>query len=89
MMMDQKKPLMLHLLLLLLFFSCFFLHHSVAVPLSRSVVLPSQEAEAPEVANKEMRRLDEEIIARMAIESDDYPGSGANNRHDPRSPGRP
>ncbi|KAK1317458.1 hypothetical protein QJS10_CPA05g00607 [Acorus calamus] len=26
---------------------------------------------------------------RMDLESNDYPGSGANNRHDPRNPGRP
>ena len=26
---------------------------------------------------------------RMKLELNDYPGSGANNRHDPRSPGKP
>lgn len=30
-----------------------------------------------------------EVAARMDIEVNDYPGSGANNRHEPRSPGRP
>ena len=25
---------------------------------------------------------------RMDLESTDYPGTGANNRHDPKSPGR-
>jgi hypothetical protein len=29
-----------------------------------------------------------EVAARMDIEVNDYPGSGANNRHEPRSPGR-
>ncbi|XP_042512740.1 uncharacterized protein LOC122087611 [Macadamia integrifolia] len=33
--------------------------------------------------------LDEAIIrGRMDIETNDYPGTGANNNHDPRSPGR-
>jgi hypothetical protein len=26
---------------------------------------------------------------RMEIEINDYPGSGANSRHDPKNPGRP
>jgi hypothetical protein len=26
---------------------------------------------------------------RMEIEINDYPGSGANSRHDPRNPGKP
>ncbi|ONM36992.1 hypothetical protein ZEAMMB73_Zm00001d043096 [Zea mays] len=30
-----------------------------------------------------------EVAVRMDIEVNDYPGSGANNRHEPRSPGRP
>ncbi|KAK1278263.1 hypothetical protein QJS04_geneDACA003460 [Acorus gramineus] len=33
--------------------------------------------------------VDELGHGRMDIESNDYPGSGANNRHDPKSPGRP
>ncbi|CAN6587005.1 unnamed protein product [Malus baccata var. baccata] len=28
------------------------------------------------------------IEGRMAIESEDYPGTGANNHHDPRTPGK-
>lgn len=28
------------------------------------------------------------VEGRMDLESTDYPGTGANNRHDPRSPGR-
>ncbi|KAJ0969773.1 hypothetical protein J5N97_022650 [Dioscorea zingiberensis] len=31
----------------------------------------------------------EEMMGRMDFETDDYPGSGANNRHDPKSPGKP
>jgi hypothetical protein len=38
-------------------------------------------------AAAEERDLDE-VAARMVIEVNDYPGSGANNRHDPKSPGR-
>uniref|UniRef100_J3L573 Uncharacterized protein n=1 Tax=Oryza brachyantha TaxID=4533 RepID=J3L573_ORYBR len=41
------------------------------------------------VAAAEERNLDEvAATARMVIEVNDYPGSGANNRHDPKSPGR-
>ncbi|KAK3162273.1 hypothetical protein QOZ80_1BG0087630 [Eleusine coracana subsp. coracana] len=29
-----------------------------------------------------------EVVTRMDIEVNDYPGSGASNRHEPRSPGR-
>nr|XP_010922887.1 uncharacterized protein LOC105046088 isoform X2 [Elaeis guineensis] len=82
-MMDQKKTL-LQLLALLLFLSCLLL------PLG-SLALGNQEPPLPEATDqvmvREVRMMEEEI-ARMDIESNDYPGSGANNRHDPRSPGR-
>ncbi|EAY76263.1 hypothetical protein OsI_04198 [Oryza sativa Indica Group] len=66
-----------------------------SVPLSRSVSLRNHQAsvsalEAPVQvvsAAAEERDLDE-VAARMVIEVNDYPGSGANNRHDPKSPGR-
>ncbi|XP_008792512.2 uncharacterized protein LOC103709093 isoform X2 [Phoenix dactylifera] len=82
-MMDHKKPL-LQLLALLLFLSCLLL------PLG-SLALGNKEPQLPEVTDQAMVRevrMMEEEIARMDIESNDYPGSGANNRHDPRSPGR-
>ncbi|XP_008792511.2 uncharacterized protein LOC103709093 isoform X1 [Phoenix dactylifera] len=88
-MMDHKKPL-LQLLALLLFLSCLLLPLG-AVPLSRSLALGNKEPQLPEVTDQAMVRevrMMEEEIARMDIESNDYPGSGANNRHDPRSPGR-
>ncbi|KAG8078278.1 hypothetical protein GUJ93_ZPchr0007g3867 [Zizania palustris] len=69
-----------------------------SVPLSRSLSLMNHQTsasglEAPAVqvvaaaAAAEGRNLGE-VAARMDIEVNDYPGSGANNRHDPKSPGR-
>ncbi|XP_078181548.1 uncharacterized protein LOC144575327 [Carex rostrata] len=63
-----------------------------AVPLSRNLALKNQNLPAAEIAiqaipTKEERNLGEKM-ARMNIEINDYPGSGANPRHDPRSPGR-
>ncbi|XP_020219867.1 uncharacterized protein LOC109802870 [Cajanus cajan] len=29
------------------------------------------------------------VEGRVDLESDDYPGTGANNRHDPKTPGTP
>uniref|UniRef100_A0A0E0JQ86 Uncharacterized protein n=1 Tax=Oryza punctata TaxID=4537 RepID=A0A0E0JQ86_ORYPU len=66
-----------------------------SVPLSRSMSLRNHQEsvsalEAPVqvvAAAAEERNLDE-VAARMVIEVNDYPGSGANNRHDPKSPGR-
>ncbi|KAF0892138.1 hypothetical protein E2562_013501 [Oryza meyeriana var. granulata] len=66
-----------------------------SVPLSRSMSLSNNQASvsAPETpvqvvaTTAEERNLDE-VAARMVIEVNDYPGSGANNRHDPKSPGR-
>ena len=40
-----------------------------------------------QVMTTEMPIQEEE--RRMELELNDYPGSGANNRHDPRSPGKP
>ncbi|KAG8055000.1 hypothetical protein GUJ93_ZPchr0001g31657 [Zizania palustris] len=65
-----------------------------SVPMSRSIAMRNHQAstsglEAPTqvVAAAEGRNLGE-VVARMDIEVNDYPGSGANNRHDPKSPGR-
>ncbi|KAF3330636.1 hypothetical protein FCM35_KLT03990 [Carex littledalei] len=63
-----------------------------AVPLSRNLALKNQNLPAEEIANQAIPIKEEtnlgEKMARMDIEINDYPGSGANPRHDPRSPGR-
>lgn len=46
-----------------------------------------------EIMRKEMMMYDDDddekfVKKRMDFETHDYPGSGANNRHDPRGPGR-
>ncbi|XP_006644898.1 uncharacterized protein LOC102701395 [Oryza brachyantha] len=85
-------------LVALLVLSCLVLLPLVSsVPLSRSMSLSNHQASVSGleasvdqvVAAAEERNLDEvAATARMVIEVNDYPGSGANNRHDPKSPGR-
>ncbi|CAL9096410.1 unnamed protein product, partial [Musa textilis] len=71
--MDQKKPLN-HLLALLLL-SCLL--SADAAPLSGTALI-----EMPEEGGVSLNK-------RMDFELDDYPGSGANSRHDPKNPGKP
>ncbi|OAY85005.1 hypothetical protein ACMD2_08043 [Ananas comosus] len=86
-MMAQKKHFLhLFLALVLFFLSCLFLP-SFAAALSRSLALRNQDSPALQVLHQEARNIRGEI-ERMDIEINDYPGSGANNRHDPKSPGR-
>ncbi|XP_054802365.1 uncharacterized protein LOC129306059 [Prosopis cineraria] len=92
--MVHKSPL--QLVIILLGFS--FAVSSVAVPASRSLRsngeefsrLSTQATPAQGLRNgEEMIEMGEEVIeGRMDLESTDYPGTGANNRHDPRTPGR-
>ncbi|KAG6488795.1 hypothetical protein ZIOFF_050046 [Zingiber officinale] len=71
--MDLKSPSN-HLLTLLLLTFLFSLD---AVPLSRTLSLIQMTNQQMEVAER-----------RMDVELHDYPGSGANSRHDPKNPGR-
>ncbi|KAG6491889.1 hypothetical protein ZIOFF_046830 [Zingiber officinale] len=71
--MDLKSPSN-HLLTLLLLTFLFSLD---AVPLSRTLALIQMTNQQMEVAER-----------RMDVELHDYPGSGANSRHDPKNPGR-
>ncbi|KAL5227036.1 hypothetical protein ABZP36_015301 [Zizania latifolia] len=82
-------------LLALLVLSCILLLPlASSVPMSRSMAMRNQQAsasglEAPvQVATAAEGRNLGEVVARMDVEVNDYPGSGANNRHDPKSPGR-
>ncbi|KAG1365586.1 hypothetical protein COCNU_12G005860 [Cocos nucifera] len=84
-MMEQKKPL-LQVLALPFFLSCLLLPLGAA-SLNGKLATRNQEPPLPEVTDQVMRMMEEEM-ARMDIEGNDYPGSGANNRHDPGSPGR-
>ncbi|KAJ4841133.1 hypothetical protein Tsubulata_007652 [Turnera subulata] len=88
------------LLVLFLAFSCVL--SSLAVPTTRSLKLSSEEnpsSQVQDVMSQDVMELSlgEEILddategyieGRMDLESTDYPGTGANNHHDPRTPGR-
>ncbi|KAM3333281.1 hypothetical protein ACQJBY_028403 [Aegilops geniculata] len=94
----KMKPVLALVLLL----SCHLLLPRVSsVPVSRSVALGNYKASAsgptPEAVPvqgvvttaAEERSVVGEVVARMDIEVNDYPGSSANGRHEPpRSPGR-
>lgn len=92
---SKKKAL---LVLCCFMLSCLLLPRaSSAAPLSRSLSLRNRQ-QPWDPALEVPAQQDEgavgggnlgEVAARMDIELNDYPGSGANNRHEPRSPGRP
>ncbi|KAI4348512.1 hypothetical protein L6164_009227 [Bauhinia variegata] len=94
--MVHKASLQL-LLLILLGFSLLLL--SYAVPTTRSF-LPNREESSVQTTQAEgnlefmngeqVFGMGEEFMVegRMDMESADYPGTGANNRHDPKTPGR-
>ncbi|KAJ1285931.1 hypothetical protein BS78_03G314900 [Paspalum vaginatum] len=85
-------------LLALFVLSCLLLlpRDSSAAPLSRSMSLRNHQRSGPTLeAPLHQGAVGDgnlggggEVAARMDIEVNDYPGSGANNRHEPRSPGR-
>ncbi|XAR69548.1 hypothetical protein NMG60_11001179 [Bertholletia excelsa] len=94
--MDRKAFLPL---LLFLFLGFSFIISSAAVPTSRRL---KSLNDAPSVqdllAQGEMDHMRKDgelaeaeelmIEGRMDLQSNDYPGTGANNHHDPKSPGR-
>ncbi|KAJ4771681.1 Histone acetyltransferase KAT6A [Rhynchospora pubera] len=83
--MDRKKYFV-HLLMLFLFL--FFLLSRARPELMAQRVV--EEAKYQVLSSKGMpNRSLVHANERMEIEINDYPGSGANNRHDPRNPGRP
>ncbi|CAO2182545.1 unnamed protein product [Urochloa humidicola] len=80
-------------LLVLFVFSCLLLDPlaASAAPLSRSLSLTNHRLPDHAVVEVPLQGAERnlgEVAARMDIEVNDYPGSGANNRHEPRSPGR-
>ncbi|KAL6853780.1 hypothetical protein ACP4OV_019809 [Aristida adscensionis] len=91
---STRKPL-----LALVVLSCLLLLPlASSVPLSRNLTLrnhqPSDDPALEVPVQGGIGGADQEqnlggVAARMVIEVNDYPGSGANNRHEPRSPGRP
>ncbi|RWW13399.1 hypothetical protein BHE74_00010391 [Ensete ventricosum] len=88
--MDRKKPLN-HLLALLLL-SCLL--SMDAAPLSRTFALRNRDEAATKVADQVIDKETAEeggvsLNERTGFELDDYPGSGANSRHDPKNPGKP
>ncbi|ONK62799.1 uncharacterized protein A4U43_C07F8260 [Asparagus officinalis] len=88
-MMGKKKALFRLFALLL---CCSYLVSLNAAPLSRKSIsgYNQQGASAQEAMTTDQMATEEEAFGegRMSLEVDDYPGSGANNRHDPKSPGK-
>uniref|UniRef100_A0A6N2KUS7 Uncharacterized protein n=1 Tax=Salix viminalis TaxID=40686 RepID=A0A6N2KUS7_SALVM len=82
---------------LLLFLALSFVRSPVAVPTTRSLrsndEIPVQDLlaqDAVDLSNGEMLVLDMGegyVEGRMDLQSTDYPGTGANNRHNPKTPG--
>ncbi|KAG5041912.1 hypothetical protein AAZX31_03G006900 [Glycine max] len=93
-----KSPL--QLLIILLVFS--FVLSSAALQTTRRL-LPNKEKPPTQITSdkfqgveelkngEEMFDMAEEFMVerRIDLESNDYPGTGANNRHDPKTPGGP
>ncbi|KAG5053635.1 hypothetical protein GLYMA_03G007400v4 [Glycine max] len=93
-----KSPL--QLLIILLVFS--FVLSSAALQTTRRL-LPNKEKTPTQITSdkfqgveelkngEEMFDMAEEFMVerRIDLESNDYPGTGANNRHDPKTPGGP
>ncbi|XP_075521233.1 uncharacterized protein LOC142554454 [Primulina tabacum] len=81
----------IRLLLLILCFSCIFGSNIVAIPVTRSGNLVQKSRSYRSVADEvymENKSEKWEFTKRrrlMEIEVNDYPGSGANNRHTPRT----
>ncbi|KAE9599679.1 hypothetical protein Lal_00045946 [Lupinus albus] len=87
----------LQLLIILLIFS--FVLSSAVVPTRRILLQKKDKSsiqttlvqDASDIRNgEEIFDMTEELMVegRMDFERNDYPGTGANNRHDPKTPGR-
>ncbi|KAJ3676609.1 hypothetical protein LUZ60_004021 [Juncus effusus] len=93
MMTETHKKSFLRFLILLLFLSCFLTTVRPHELQSRKLLLAREAADDQmlAVSKDQMQKSGwvHKIKERMDVEINDYPGSGANNRHDPRNPGRP
>ncbi|GAB4845469.1 hypothetical protein Ancab_038877 [Ancistrocladus abbreviatus] len=58
---------------------------AVPVTRSRSLLHAIQPSENTKLAAREELVWNEKVVERLGVEIDDYPGSGANNRHTPRA----
>ncbi|CAA6669198.1 unnamed protein product [Spirodela intermedia] len=76
----MRAPTLLHLLVLLLGLS-YFLSLNAAADARGRLASRNQEPPAVDIADEE-----NEEPRRMELERNDYPGAGANTRHQPRIP---
>jgi len=86
---SQQKSNLLLLALMMMIISLAFVQELQAIPISRTLSLADQKKE---IVQEETWNLEADNIffhGRSDIESQDYPGSGANHSHEPRPPGRP
>uniref|UniRef100_A0A1D1ZCQ1 Histone acetyltransferase KAT6A n=1 Tax=Anthurium amnicola TaxID=1678845 RepID=A0A1D1ZCQ1_9ARAE len=92
--METKRRGHLHVSLLILVLGlAYFLLSLDAVAISGSLASRNQASSVMHEASQGMFRrpvvFEEELVrGRKDIQVYDYPGSGANDRHDPRNPGR-
>ncbi|CAI0400504.1 unnamed protein product [Linum tenue] len=85
-------------LLLFIFLALSFVKSSIAVPTTRSLMINLAGNPSPSVLQHGLpsqgatvMKLSDDVViteGRMVVESLDYPGTGANNHHDPKTPGR-
>ncbi|KAM7471415.1 hypothetical protein LguiA_009598 [Lonicera macranthoides] len=86
--MAAAATFLLRLVVVLLGFSHLLCLNAVPFSRTRSFVHGShgvhEVSEINHLANTENNREGQSTVGRMNIELNDYPGSGANNRHTPR-----
>ncbi|KAG6580910.1 hypothetical protein SDJN03_20912, partial [Cucurbita argyrosperma subsp. sororia] len=89
--MGQKISLSLQRLLLL-FLGFSLLLSSVAVPTTRIFKSTFDQPSAQDFVFQDVRDLEfngGDLFGRFVLENNDYPGTGANNHHDPNTPAKP
>ncbi|XP_012070364.1 uncharacterized protein LOC105632565 [Jatropha curcas] len=83
--------------ILLLFLGFSFVISSLAVPTTRSLKSTRENPSSSvqdlltqdlDFGEEQLDLIEGDMNGRMDLESQDYPGTGANNHHDPKTPGR-
>lgn len=87
---SRQKSSLLLLAMMIMIISLAFVQELQAVPLSRTLNLADQKEQIVQEGKWNLEEDEVFFHGRSDIESqEDYPGSGANHSHEPRTPGRP